>query len=39
MIVLQVFILISALKIRFELSTKYDCDDYVGASNMEITSL
>lgn len=39
MIVLQVFILISALKIRFELSSKYDCDDYVGGNDMEITSL
>ena len=40
MIVLQVFIMISALKIRFELSSKYDQDDYLGNSaNMEITSL
>lgn len=40
MIVLQVFVMISALKIRFELSSKYDQDDYLGNSaNMEITSL
>ena len=39
MIVLQVFILISALKIRFELSSKFDRDDYLAGDNMEITSL